>query len=216
MALYPLQSGMNPLGQMDVLNTEAASLKGGEVMTLGTASRANSESETAAQDALDGYTYVTPELRPVAKTASDATEFPLYLADEGTSPDYLTYYGKLMGPVGLGEGAALGPHTAAASGKVTLWDKPGLYAVTLDACASDFVSSIAAGLTPGASIGFTADGKLAHGACAAAVAATGVAHFVEFSAEPGLVKTPARLVGAAETFTRVVLQFHAGHGVRTL
>ena len=30
-------------------------------------------------------------------------------------------------------GAILGPHTSTGSGKTTCWDKPGLYAVSLDA-----------------------------------------------------------------------------------
>lgn len=224
MALYPLQPGMHPLGQFDVLDTDLNNVAGGEVMTLTTASRTNTASETAAADALDGYTYADALLRPATTFATANTEYPLYLSDDGNSPDYLTYFGSLTGPVGLGgseTGTRLGPHTAAGSGKITLWDKPGLFAVTLSAAASDFVSTIpvVAGLTPGVALGFGSGadaGKLCHAACSNAVSASGVGRFVEFSAEPSLVTTPARLVGADENFTRLVLQWDAGLGVRTL
>lgn len=220
MALYPLQPGMHPLGQFDVVDTELTAIKGGEVLTLTSASRTNTTTETASQDALDGYLYSTSSVRPASTRASTAAQYPLYLADDGSSPDYLTYFGQLTGPMGLGDGAVLGPHSASGSGKVTLWDKPGLFAVSVDALASDFVSTIgASGLAVGASLGFGSGadiGKLAHNACANKVAATGVARFVEFSSEPGLVSTPKRLVGAAEAFTRVVIQWDAGLGVRTL
>ena len=220
MALYPLQGGMQPLGQFDVVDSVLDSIAGGEVMTLTTASRTNSATETAAPDALDGYTYSDSLLRPAATLATTAAEYPLYLADDGKD-DYLTLFGKVAGPLGLGNGANIGPHTAAASGKVTLWDKPGLYAVSVSACASDFVSAmpVVVGLAPGSALGFGSGadaGKMCHDACANKVAATGVGRFVEFSAEPSLVTTPARLVGAAEQFTRVVIQFDAGLGLRTL
>jgi len=224
MALYPLQPGMHPLGQFDVLDTVLNSVAGGEVMTLTTASRTNTLTETAAADALDGYTYADAGLRPATTLATTAAEFPLYLSDDGTGPGYLTYFGGLTGPLGLGlseNGTQLGPHTAAGSGKVTLWDKPGLFAVSVNALASDFVSTIpvVAGLAPGLAIGFGSGadaGKLAHDGCSNKVAATGVGRFVEFSSEPSLVTTPNRLVGADEQFTRVVLQWDAGLGVRTL
>lgn len=220
MALYPLQPGMHPLGQFDVVDTELTAVKGGEVMTLTSASRTNTETETAAQDALDGYLYATSDLRVASTRADAATQLPLYLADDGSSPDYLTMFGKLTGPMGLGDGAVLGPHSASGSGKITLWDKPGLFAVSVDALAGDFVSAIgASGLAVGTALGFGSGddkGKLAHNACANKVAASGVGRFVEFASEPSLVSTPKRLVGAAESFTRVVIQWDAGLGLRTL
>ena len=60
MALYPVQPGIQPLGLFDVLDTELATIKGGEVMTLGSAATTNSETETAAPDVLDGYTFGRP------------------------------------------------------------------------------------------------------------------------------------------------------------
>lgn len=220
MALFPLNPGVMPLGQFDVVNTELSNIVGGEVMTLTTASRTNTLSETAAEDALDGYTYTNGNLRPAATRASGASEFPLYLADDGTSPGYLTMLGTLTGALGLGAGAVVGPHTASGSGKITLWDKPGLYGVSVTSLASDFITGLAANnLVPGDTIGFAngADiGKLAHASCANVVSGTGVAYFVEFDSGESLVTTPGRLVGAAEQFTRMKVQFHAGAGDRTV
>lgn len=225
MALYPLNPGVVPLGQFDVVDTELTNILGGEVMTLTTASRVNTATETAAADALDGYLYSNAAAtnRPASTRASTAAQGPLYLADDGNSPDYLTYFGSLTGPVGLGgseNGTRLGPHTASGSGKVTLWDKPGLFAVSVDALAADFVSTLAgAPVVPGSVLGFansTDIGKIAHDACGNVVSGTGIGHFVEFSSDPALVTTPNRLVGASEQFTRLVLQWHAGLGTRTL
>lgn len=223
MALFPLNPGVVPLGQIDVLDPELELILGGEVMTLTTAARTNSASETAAQDALDGYTFTDANLRPASTRASTAAQGPLYLADDGNSPDYLTYFGSLTGPLGLGPsetGTRLGPHTAAGSGKVTLWDKPGLFGISVSALASDFLTSLVGNnITAGTVLGFAngADiGKVAHDNCANVVSATGIGHFVEFSSDPSLVTTPDRLVGAAEQFTRLVLQWHAGLGPRTL
>lgn len=221
MALFPANPGLYPLGLFDVSDAVALSaITGGEVGTLTSRDRVNSASEKAAQDVLDGYTYATPGTRPALTLATTNAQFPLYLLDEGTS-GYGTMFGQVIGvPVGLSTtGTDLGPHSAAASGKVTAWDKPGLYIVTLDSCASDFVSSLLAGtsgLTPGASLGFNAASRLAHAACSGAVAGSGVAHFVEFEGSPSLVTTPGHLVGSAQLFTRIKVQFHAGLGVRTL
>jgi hypothetical protein len=224
MALYPLQPGQYPLGQFDVVDTELTAILGGEVMTFTTASRTNTLAETAAPDALDGYTFTDADLRPASTRASLAAELPLYLADDGTSPDYLTYFGSLTGPLGLGgseSGTVIGPHSASGSGKVTLWDKPGLFAISVSALAADFLTTlIPNNLTPGDVLGFGNGvdiGKLAHASCANSVAGTGVGHFVEFSSDPSLVTTPNRLVGAAESFTRLVLQWTAGNmAVRTV
>ena len=220
MALFPLNPGVMPLGQFDVIDTELTSILGGEVMTLTTAARVNSLTETAAADALDGYTYTTGDLRPASTRAQTATEFPLYLSDDGTSPDYLTYMGTLTGPLGLGTGAVIGPHTASGSGKITLWDKPGLYGISVSALCSDFLDGLNFNpLAPGDGLGFGDGvdiGKIGHSNCTNIVAATGVGYFVEFDSGESLVTTPNRLVGATEQFTRLKLQFHAGDGVRTV
>lgn len=216
MALKPLNPGMQPLGMFDVVDTQLAGLKGGEVMTLTTASRTNTASEQGAFDALDGYDYgATPGLRPAATLAASAADMnkTLMLADDGLS-GYFTVAGTLVGTqAGLTTvGANLGPHTAAASGKVSLWDKDGLYQVSLDSCSATFVTDLSGGLAPGAALGFTAAGKLAHDNSADKVSATGVATFVEFTGNESLVTTPGRLVGAAATFTEMKIHFHGGRG----
>lgn len=226
MALFPLQGGLLPLGQYDCVDTEIASILGGEVMTLTVASATNTSTEKSAYDGADGYLFdaVAPiNQRPASVRASTAAQFPLFLSDDGKA-NYGTLFGEVIGtPVGLSTtGTNLGPHTAEGSGKVTLWDKPGLYAVTTDALASDFITSISSGassgLVPGRVLGFTSGGKLAHSSTATepAVSATGVGHFVEFQANQSLVNTPRRLIGATVVYTQVVMHFSAGLGVRTL
>lgn len=220
MALFPANPGLYPVSYDLSDAVSLASITGGEVGTLTTRTRVNGATEKAAADVLDGYSYATPGTRAAMTLATTAAQFPLFLLDEGTA-GYGTMLGQVIGvPVGLSTtGTDAGPHSAAASGKATAWDKPGLYVVTVDSLATDFVSTLlagTAGLVPGASLGFNASSKLAHGACSGAVAASGVAHFVEFESAPSLVTTPGHLVGAAQQFTRVKVQFHAGHGVRTL
>lgn len=220
MALFPVSPGLQPLGLFDCKDTDLSSLKGGEVMTLGSASRTLTSTEGAAADVLDGYDYAvtaTPQ-RAVAQIAT-AASVPVFLSDEGTGPHYFTLLGTVVGSsAGLTvSGTALGIHTGAASGKATLWDKPGLYSVTLDACATDFISSLAgAALAPGAKIGHLATGKLAHGSCGSVVASTGVAHLAEFEGSQSLVTTPARLVGATTLPDRVKIFFHAAMHDRSL
>lgn len=225
MALFPVNPGVMPLGQFDMLDTQLTSLKGGEVMTLTEAARANSSTERAAYDVQDGYLYSAAGSRPVATLATTAAEYPLFLSDDGTSPDYLTYFGRVVGStVGLNpSGTVLGPHTAEGSGKVTLWDKPGLYVVTTDALATDFVSSESSlsggALKAGDVLGFTNAGKLCHAECSGAVSSTGVANFVEYESNNktgSLVTSSPGLVGATESFLRVKLWFHAGLGLRTV
>jgi hypothetical protein len=225
MALFPQNPGINPLGQFDVIDTELSSIAGGEVLTLTTAARTNSTTEKAAYDVLDGYHYATTSTRPAATLATTNAEYPLFLADDGNSPDYLTSFGQVVGSaVGINtSGTVLGPHTSEGSGKVTLWDKPGLYVVTLDAVASDFVSTelslSGSNLQPGDVLGFNASSQLAHAECSGAVTGSGVANFIEYESgrkTNSLVTTPPRLVGATETFDRVKIWFHAGLGLRTI
>ena len=224
MALFPLQPGLMPLGQFDCLDADLALVTGGEVMSLGSASTSLSSTEKAAADALDGYLYDasgTIANRAAARLAlsGDVDSF-LALADDGLA-GYGTMFGQTIGmPVGLSvTGSALGPHTAAASGKVTLWDKPGLYEVTVSSLAATFVSGIGfAGLAPGATLGFDSSSKLAH-AGASPVSSSGVATFVEFASSGSLVTTSAKLLGTTTLsvlYPRVVVAFHAGHGARTV
>lgn len=223
MSMKPLNPGLYPLGQYDLLDTELANITGGEVVTYTRASRTNSATEQAAADALDGYLYddILPFTnRPAVVRASAVTERPLFLADDGLA-GYGNHFGETIGtPAGLSTtGTNLGPHSAAASGKVTLWDKPGLYSVSVTSLASDFVATLSAsGMDPGLALGFenSGSGLLCHTGCANALAASGVARAVEFESSGSLVTTPERLVGAAEQWPNLVIEFHAGHDDRTL
>jgi hypothetical protein len=138
MALELVQGGIQPLGQFDGLDSQYLNVKGGEVATI-TAVSTVAGVDLAAYDALDGYTDLGLQ-RPVVTTTLVSGNRPLYLVDDGIW-GYGTIFGSVIGGIagqityGLGQvpTTQLGPHTAAGSGKLTLWDKPGTYAVTLDA-----------------------------------------------------------------------------------
>lgn len=215
--LTPLHPGLQPLSY-DIIDTQLESLLGGEVVTLTALSRDNTSTETATADVLDGYDYdpLVP-LRPGVALATAAV-MPNYLADAGKA-NYFTMLGTMVGSkagLTISGGTNFGPHTALASGKVTCWDKPGQYVVTVDALAATFVSSLTTGLTPGTVIGHNSTGKLQHSTNNGAVAATGVATFVEFTGSMSLVTTPAYLVGASPSFDRIVIDFNGGFGTRTV
>jgi hypothetical protein len=229
MALFLLNPGIEPLGHFDFLDTDISSVLGGELAVLDEASRTNTATEKAAADALDGY--IADQVDAGSPTASrlvarladgystvflDATKGNIrveprkvfYLTDDGTTY-YGTLFGELLGnPAGLStSGPALGPHTAQGSGKVTLWDKPGLYAVSGDATADD-LNPAAGNLNdtplPGALLYREHNtGKLTVNAT------TGdkVAVFVELADAGSLVTTPGRLVGASSSYDRVVLSY---------
>ncbi len=225
MALFALNPGLMPLGQFDCLDTDIASVTGGEVMSFTARAHGNS-TDKAASDATDGYLYdaaATVENRALLRLAAAGDiDKMLMLADDGAA-GYGTMFGETIGtPAGLSvTGTNLGPHTAAASGKVTVWDKPGLYEITVSSLASDFVSGLSAGagLTPGTVLGYNASSKLAYTGLSGAVANSGVANFVEFSSSGSLVTTPARLVGTTTLsvlYPRIVVAFNAGMGKRAL
>lgn len=214
MALFILTPGIQPLGDFDCLDTDAGNILGGEVMVLGEASRTVTTTEKGAKDVFDGYiadavSEGSPTAtRVVAKIAVDAasTYKLFYLADEGKA-----YYGVMFGsvigsPVGQSTtGTNLGPHTTAGSGKVTLWDKPGLYAVSLDALDSGVVPTTSGNLydtpLPGELLYRSTVGKLTR------TSGDKIAAFIELTSNGALVTTPSRLVGASEVFDRVKIQF---------
>ena len=207
MALFLLQAGLQPLGDFDVLDTDLAAVLGGEVMTLDEASRTVTSSEKAAYDVLDGYVAdgASAATRVVARIADETTEArkAFYLSDEGTTHYGVMFGSVIGGPVGLATtGTNLGPHTGTGSGKVTLWDKPGLYAVSLDAVESA-LSDLTDTPLPGALLYRYTTGKLT------SLADTGdkVALYVEHTSNGSLVNTPGKLVGAAETFDRIKIQY---------
>jgi len=214
MALYIYQPGIQPLGQFDCLDGYLDgtydTILGGEVGTVYGASRTNTADEKAAKDALDGYTNATDVLRvAVANSIEAYTQRPLWLLDDGTL-GYGTLFGQVIGtPAGLlTTGTNLGPHTAAASGKITCWDKPGLYAISVDAVstAADGIVLTNAACDPGTAIRPLANGTLGLTSTAGVLAVT-VGRFLEFETSPFLVTTPPSLVGATEAAVRVVLSF---------
>ncbi len=208
MSLKLLQPGTQPLGQFDGLDSEVLTLKGGEVVTL--VNSALSANDKAASDSFDGYSNPSGAPgRPVVTKTLAAASRPLFLADEG-----ITGYGTLFGSVVGGTvgqavtGAVLGPHTATGSGKVTCWDKPGLYAVSLDACdtnASTGLQPTHATLTTGMPLYFTSAGLLTPTiASSPGGAGPVVGRFVDFETNGSLVNTPNRLVAALNSPSGVV------------
>lgn len=224
MALKPLQA-QYPLGQFDGQDGEIASLLGGEVVGLSYTNYAGAD--LASYDVKDGYAGTTARVRPVVTKALAFGMRPLFLADEGIA-GYGTLFGVVVGGT-CGQvvtgGAVLGPHTTAGSGKVTCWDKPGLYAVTLDAVDTTANTGLVPGnasVAPGVALYATATGKLTPAAGSSFESGVIVGRFVDFSTNGSLVNTPQSLVAALNTpsgnvgsvkanqFTQCVLHF-AGH-----
>jgi hypothetical protein len=206
MALKLLQPGVQPLGQYDGLDTEINTLMGGEIVSF-TSIVATSATDKAAHDVFDGY--LNPNKRVVVTRNTDgyqSAKLPLMLADDGIT-GYGTLFGSVLGgTVGQTQtGAVIGPHTTTGSGKVTLWDKPGLYAVSLDAAcdqAADGLVPENATLATGSPLTYvpassTVGGQLTPvGSTAAAGNILVVGRFVEFATNGALVKTPNYLVSS--------------------
>lgn len=208
MALKIKQPGIQPLGQFDGVDSILTTVKGGEVGAIvgitvpvdGYGNPIAPGTDLAARDAdgSDGYVGTT---RPAVTTELTGAEFPLGLIDDGNSPDYGTLFGSVIGGTAgqFVSGTVVGPHSAYASGKLTLWTKPGTYAVTLDAVDTD----AAAGLVPtnaGLSIGdalYATDGTgvLSPQASSGPV----VARFLNFETNGSLVTTPVSLASAANS-----------------
>lgn len=201
-----LQPGVQPLGQFDGLDSEYLTLKGGEIVSF-TSVVATSATDKGAHDVFDGYLNPSSTQKRVVVTRNVATtKRPLMLSDDGIS-GYGTLFGSVVGGV-VGQqvtgGVVLGPHTALGSGKVTLWDKDGLYAVSLDACdtaSSDGLQPTNTSLDAGTSLTWvpasTSGGQLTPvGSTAAAGNTVVVGHFVDFETNGSLVTTPNNLVAA--------------------
>jgi hypothetical protein len=214
MSLKLLQPGTQPLGQFDCADAELTSFKGGEVCTFkyvttsGQPGVTQAGTDQAAYDVFDGYINASGTFKRPAVTktfaATSMTARPLMLSDDG-----ITGYGTLFGSVvggAVGQSvtsAGLGPHTAVGSGKMTCWDKPGLYAVSLDAVDTTPSTGLLPGntsLVGGDALGFTTAGLLTPTATGAPVTNGGlavvVARLVEFNTNQSLVTTPNYLVAA--------------------
>lgn len=216
MSLKLLQPGVQPLGQFDGLDTEVLTLMGGEVVTFKSVV-ATSATDKASSDVFDGYVHSLKRVAVTRNITPDGYR-PLMLADEGIT-GYGTIFGAIVGgTVGQNTtGTVIGPHTATGSGKVTLWDKPGLYAVSLDAAcdqAADGLVPENASLDTGARLTFvpsssTVGGQLTPvGSTAAAGNAVVVGHFVDFETNGSLVTTPNHLVSALGTKSFKFAIFH--------
>jgi hypothetical protein len=134
MALELVQPGIQPLGQFDGYDSVYLTVRGGEVGTI-KGVLVGTDRAVYDQAGQDGYVGIPPlSFRPVVTNILVSGDRPLCLIDDGIS-GYGTLFGSVVGGIGgqLTTGQTLGPHTATASGKLTLWDKPGTYAVTLDA-----------------------------------------------------------------------------------
>jgi hypothetical protein len=220
MALRILQPGIQPLGQFDGLDTQLNLIQGGEVGTIIGIAVNSGDKAAADADGSDGYVGVPPnQQRPVVTLTLAAGARPLFLLDEGTSPYYGTLFGRLVGGTAgqIINGTILGPNTDQGSGKVTLWDKPGLYATTLDAVDTDPVDGLAptnVGLSIGDPLYATAAGLLTPDLAKSFDGALVVARFVEFSTDGSLVTTPEYLVAPTtgpgaqpQTFSRAIYHF---------
>ena len=200
MALILLNPGLNPLGQFDGYDSQVTSFKGGEVCTWVGVSTTGTD-QAAADIFNDGYLGTTSKTRPAVTFTVASGSRPLFLADDGTT-GYGTLLGSVVGAtVGMQSvnGAVLGPHTAAGSGKITLWDKPGLYGVTLDAVdtAADGLVTTNATLTVGKALVYTATGQLTpQGSTNAVGSARVVGYLAEFATNGSMVTTPNNLVSA--------------------
>ncbi len=201
MALILHNSSSNPLGQFDA-DDSAATVLGGEVATLTPVLL----TDAGAADLDDGYVGATAgaRRRPGVNTALTSGDRPLFLTDDGTA-GYGTLFGEVVGgtvgQVSTG-GAVLGPHTALASGKITLWQQPGLYGVTLDAVDTTadglIPSSTTGSLTVGSPVYANASGLLTPVVGESFEATQPVASFVEFMTNGALVTTPTQLVASLD------------------
>lgn len=196
MALKPLYSNREPIGCYDGLDTDT--FLGGEVVRLTYVSTSGSDAH--ASDVLDGYVSFSAKTRPAVTKVLSSGKRPLFLSDEGTT-GYGTLFGQLVGSsvgqVQLGAGTVLGPPSYAGSGKITCWQGPGHYAVTLDA-----VSQGAGGLQPtnlalagGDALYATAAGLLTP-TVGNAFESVVVGRFIEFTDGGQKVTTPHSLVSA--------------------
>jgi hypothetical protein len=230
MALKLVQSGREPLGQYDGLDTEVLTLKGGEICTFTSVAATSSTDKAAADVFADGYLNPANVSKRVVVTRTVAsTVRPLFLCDEG-----ITGYGTLLGAVVGGTagqqvngplttqvtGAVLGPHTATGSGKVTLWGAPGTYSVSLDAVdqgvatapsQTDGLQPTNSTLVPGQSLTWVPNNTSGTGGYLTPVGSTNaagntvvVARFIDFETNGSLVTTPNKLVAALNSPSGIV------------
>jgi hypothetical protein len=212
MALELLQPGIQPIGQYDGYDAITLNTKGGEVATL---LAVEIGTDKSAYDASGADGYHGGQYRPAVTTQLVSGARPLFLVDDGLA-GYGTLFGSVLGATvgqdvstgfagapGNQFGALLGPHTASGSGKLTLWDKPGTYAVTLDAVDTDAVDGLSVTnttLRTGDALYATAEGLLTPDA-GKAFEAVAIGRFINFETLKGgsLVTTPVHQVSAVNS-----------------
>jgi hypothetical protein len=223
MSLVLKQSGIQPLGNFDGYDDDYLTITGGEVgrlINVPFAIPSGDSTDSAAADVYDGYS-PTPYTRPAVSrtlTATASTYRPLFLLDEGTV-GYGTMFGTVVGgvvgttvpnPSNLTGANVLGPHTATGSGKVTCWDKPGLYAVTTDSLAASLTT--ASNVSSGDPLYANTAGNITATAGEAFDNASGtptiIGRFVEFSTGGSLVTTPNYLTSSAVQMNLREMVFH--------
>ncbi len=226
MALRIFNNTGNPVGQFDGYDTEVTTFKGGEVCTLVGVAIGNDKSAADVEFDGDGYVLAPSQVkRPVVTKVIGNLSSPLFLADDGISK-YGTLFGSVVGGT-VGQvvtgGAVLGPHTATGSGKITLWNNPGVYGVTLDAVdtstgGNGLIPSNTT-LTVGTQLFSTTAGLLTKDGTLSNIK---VGRLIEFMTDNSLVTTPNNLVAALNSpagnvpvqtaFTQVVFSW-TGHAV---
>ena len=142
-------------------------------------------------------------------TCSEDTEFNLFI---NTCGGNLSSAMAIIEAINNTNGTVLGPHTAAGSGKVTLWDKPGLYGVTLDAVAPS-VDVVVSNPMPGDPLFADTLGRLTLTAGESFDTGSGgetiVGRFAEFTTNGSLVTTPSYVAvpTVARQFTEMLFHF---------
>lgn len=194
MALLMVQEGVQPAGQYDLDTADGyTSLLGGEVFVL-----------VSNGTTTDGYQILSA--RPARTTDGYG---PFYLADDGNYG-----YGVLFGNTitrtatgftsGADTAARLGPGTWVGSGKVTLWDKPGLYAVSLDALDPAVNEAAWKTKVPGVALTVKSDGSGRLTTVGAPVGFPPVASVVTYKLDEALVTTG----GAVVVHKKLVIRFN--------
>ncbi len=214
MALVLLSNTGNPSGVWDGYDalSGTSGCLGGEIAVL--TAYGVTGSDKHAKDTDDGYSVSgLNTVRPIVTTTLGGSEVAgFFLTDDGLA-NYGTLFGTLVGSIAgkqITGGAVLGPHSAAGSGKITLWQNPGLYGVTLDALDATLAASTS--VTVGTALYYTSAGKLCLSGQKVG-SAPRVAQFVEFATNGSLVNTPTSLTrvgisGGALTFHHAVINFN--------
>jgi hypothetical protein len=196
----------------DGLDADVPNLKGGEVVMLTfVTNQVFGGTDLASKDVDDGYVSDTSHKRPVVTKSLVSGKRPLFLADEGQA-GYGTMFGTVVGGTSgqvVSGGTTLGPHSALGSGKVTCWQGPGLFGVTLDAVDQTATTGLVqtnATLLGGAALYATANGVITPNVSLAFEALV-VARFLEFQTSNSKVTTPASLLGTTGGFATALIHF---------